>query len=68
MKITVVGEDCIVVQKEKCSDLSTKRGRQSTKGYAQGSDLSVDRCMRHEPDGNRTQDTRFIQVQAVSMT
>jgi hypothetical protein len=47
--------------------LSTKHGRQSTKGYAQGSDLLVDRCARHEPDGNRTQDTRFIQVQAISM-
>jgi hypothetical protein len=47
---------------------SMKHGRQSTKGYVQGSDLSVDRCTRHEPDGNKTQDTRFIQVQAISMT
>jgi hypothetical protein len=46
--------------------LSTKHGWQSTKGYTQGSDLSVDKCGRHEPDGNKTQDTRFIQVQAVS--
>jgi hypothetical protein len=47
--------------------LSTKCGRQSIEGYARDGDLSVDRCARHEPDGNRTQDTRFIQVQAVSM-
>jgi hypothetical protein len=46
----------------------TKYGRQSFEGYARDGDLSVDRCARHEPDGNRTQDTRLIQVQAVSMT
>jgi hypothetical protein len=32
--------------------LSTKCGRQSTKGYAQGSDLSVDRCASYELDGD----------------
>jgi hypothetical protein len=48
--------------------LSTKRGRQYIEGYARDGDLSVDKCARHEPDGNRTQDIRFIQVQAVSMT
>jgi hypothetical protein len=48
--------------------LSTKYGQQSIEGYARDGDLSVDRCARHELDGNRTQDTRFIQVQAVSMT
>jgi hypothetical protein len=34
--------------------LSTKCGRQSIEGYARDGDLSVDRCARHEPDGNRT--------------
>jgi hypothetical protein len=29
-----------------------KPGRQSTKGYAQGSDLSVDRCTSYELDGD----------------
>jgi hypothetical protein len=48
--------------------LSTKRGWQSIEGYARNGDLSVGRCVRHEPDGNRIQDTKFIQVQAVSMT
>jgi hypothetical protein len=48
--------------------VSIKYGRQSFEGYARDGDLSVDRCARHEPDGNRTQDTRLIQVQAVSMT
>jgi hypothetical protein len=47
--------------------LSTKRGQQSIEGYARDGDLLVDKCARHEPDGNRIQDTRFIQVQAVSM-
>jgi hypothetical protein len=32
--------------------LSTKRSRQSTKGYAQGSDLSVDRCASYELYGD----------------
>jgi hypothetical protein len=32
-----------------------KRGRQSIKGYARDGDLSVDRCARHELDGNRTE-------------
>jgi hypothetical protein len=48
--------------------LSMKYGRQSIERYARDGDLSVDRCARHELDGNRTQDTRFIQVQAVSVT
>jgi hypothetical protein len=48
-------------------NLSMKCGWQSIEGYARDGDLSVDRCTRHEPDGNRTQDARFIQVQAVSM-
>jgi hypothetical protein len=32
--------------------LSMKPGRHSTKGYAQGSDLSVDRCASYELDGD----------------
>jgi hypothetical protein len=32
--------------------VSTKSGRQSTEGYAQGSRLSVDRCASHERDGD----------------
>jgi hypothetical protein len=32
--------------------LSTKPGRQSTKGYAQGSRLLADRCASHERDGD----------------
>jgi transcription initiation factor TFIID subunit TAF12 len=48
--------------------MSTKCGRQSTEGYVQGSRLLVNRCARHEPDGNRIQDKSFIQVQAISMT
>jgi hypothetical protein len=32
--------------------VSMKPGRQSTKGYAQGSDLSVDRCASYELDGD----------------
>jgi hypothetical protein len=48
--------------------LSTKCGRQFIEGYARDGDLSVDRYARHEPDGNKTQDTKFIQVQVVSMT
>jgi hypothetical protein len=32
--------------------LSTKPNRQSTKGYAQGSDLSVDRCASYKLDGD----------------
>jgi hypothetical protein len=39
--------------------LSMKRGRQSIEGYAHDGDLSVDRCARHESDGNRTQDTKI---------
>jgi hypothetical protein len=40
--------------------VSTKYGQQSIEGNAHDGDLSVDKCARHEPDGNRTQDTRFI--------
>jgi hypothetical protein len=36
-----------------------KRGRQSTKGYAQCSDLSVDRCASYELDGDARHGTRF---------
>jgi hypothetical protein len=32
--------------------LSMKSGRQFTEGYAQGSDLSVDRCASYELDGD----------------
>jgi hypothetical protein len=35
--------------------LSTKPGRQSTEGYAQGSRLSADRCASHERDGDAEQ-------------
>jgi hypothetical protein len=40
--------------------LSTKPGRQSTKGYAQGSDLSVDRCTSYELDGDARCNKVFI--------
>jgi hypothetical protein len=39
-----------------------KSGRQSTEGYAQGSDLSVDRCASYELDGDTRYDKVFIQV------
>jgi hypothetical protein len=39
--------------------LSMKSGRQSTKGYAQGSDLLVDRCVSYELDGD-VRRTRFL--------
>jgi hypothetical protein len=42
--------------------LSTKPGRQSTEGYAQGSDLSVDRCASYELDGDARHNKVFIQV------
>jgi hypothetical protein len=35
--------------------LSTKPGRQSIEGYAQGSRLSTDRCASHERDGDAEQ-------------
>jgi hypothetical protein len=35
-----------------------KHGRQSTKGYTQGSDLSADKCASYELDGDARQ-TRF---------
>jgi hypothetical protein len=40
--------------------LSMKSGRQSTKGYAQGSDLSVDMCASYELDGDTRHDKVFI--------
>jgi hypothetical protein len=39
--------------------LSTKRGRQSTKRYAQDSDLSVDRCASYELDGDARHGTEI---------
>jgi hypothetical protein len=35
--------------------VSTKPGRQSTEGYAQGSRLSADKCASHERDGDAEQ-------------
>jgi hypothetical protein len=58
----------VVPHRQRRRAVSTKHGQQSIEGYARDGDLSVDRCARHEPDDNRTQDTRFIQVQVVSMT
>jgi hypothetical protein len=37
-------------------------GQQSTKGYAQGSRLSADRCASYELDGDARQARGFIQV------
>jgi hypothetical protein len=42
--------------------LLTKSGRQSIEGYAQGSNLSVDRCASYELDGDARHDKVFIQV------
>jgi hypothetical protein len=42
--------------------LLTKPGRQSTKGHAQGSDLSVDRYASYELDGDARHNKVFIQV------
>jgi hypothetical protein len=42
--------------------VSTKPGRQSNKGYAQYSDLSVDRCTSYELDGDARLNEVFIQV------
>jgi hypothetical protein len=36
-----------------------KHGRQSTKGYAQGCDLSVDRCASYELDGDARHGTQI---------
>ena len=44
------------------SNVSTKYGRQSTQGYAQGSRLSVDRCASFKQDGDARQTRGFIQV------
>ena len=40
--------------------LSTKYGRQSTYGYAQGSRLSANRCASHKQDGDTRQTQDFI--------
>jgi hypothetical protein len=40
--------------------VSTKPGRQSTEGYAQGSDLSVDRCISYELDGDARHNKVFL--------
>jgi hypothetical protein len=48
--------------------LSTKNGRQSTEGYTHDGRLIGRGARDQELDGNETQDTRFIQVQAVTMT
>jgi hypothetical protein len=45
--------------------LLMKRGWQSTKGYVQGSDLSVDRCASYELDGDARHITRFYLGSAV---
>jgi hypothetical protein len=42
--------------------LSMKSGWKSTKGYAQGSDLSVDRCASYELNGDVRHNKVFIQV------
>jgi hypothetical protein len=39
-----------------------KPGQQSTKGYAQGSDLLVDRCTSYELDDDARHNEVFIQV------
>jgi hypothetical protein len=44
--------------------LSTKPGRQSTEGYAQGSRLSADRCASHERDGDAEQHAGLPKVRA----
>jgi hypothetical protein len=44
--------------------LSMKPGQQSTKGYAQGSDLSVDRCASYKLDGDAGHNKVFIQVRS----
>jgi hypothetical protein len=41
--------------------LSTRYGRQSTDGYAQGSRLSIDKCASYELDGDTRQTQGFIQ-------
>jgi hypothetical protein len=42
--------------------LSMKSGWKSTKGYAQCSDLSVDRCASYELNGDVRHNKVFIQV------
>jgi hypothetical protein len=41
-------------------EMSMKPGRQSIKGYAQGSDLSIDRCVSYELDGDARHKKVFI--------
>jgi hypothetical protein len=51
--------------------VSTKPGQQSTKGYAQGSDLSVDRCTSYELDGDARHNkvlSRFCRREGVIST
>jgi hypothetical protein len=45
--------------------VSTRYGRQSTEGYAQGSRLSVDRCTSYELDGDARQTQGFYPGLAV---
>jgi hypothetical protein len=45
---------------QRVGPLSMKSGQQSTKGYAQGSDLSVDRCVSYELDGDTRHNKVFI--------
>jgi hypothetical protein len=46
------------------TQLSTKLGQQSTEGYAQGSDLSINRCASYELDGDARHNEIFIQVRS----
>jgi hypothetical protein len=56
-KPDMVTIDCLILIK--CL-LSSRYGRQSTEGYAQGSRLSVDRCASYELDGDARQTQGFI--------
>jgi hypothetical protein len=47
---TAVTWNRCMLARSRCRRLSTKPGWQSTKGYAQDSDLSVDRCASYELD------------------
>jgi hypothetical protein len=48
-------QQCLGTVDPQIQYLSTKPGRQSTEGYAQGSRLSADRCASHERDGDAEQ-------------
>jgi hypothetical protein len=50
----------LVLKNSFSSSLSTKLGRQSIEGYAQGSRLSVDRCASHERDGDAEQHAALL--------